>query len=93
MSDAKQTMARTLQGTVVSNKMKDTIVVLVERVVKHPVYGKFIKRSTKVHAHDPGNTCGMGDVVVVRECAPISKTKSWQLIEVKTQAIQEGTKQ
>lgn len=87
MSEAvKQLTARTLMGTVVSNKMKDTVVVLIERREKHPKYGKIVNRTTKVHAHDAGNTCGMGDVVVVQECAPISKTKCWKLVEVKEKA-------
>lgn len=83
MSDIHTKVTRTLTGKVVSNKMKDTIVVLIERKVKHPTYGKYIKKSTKVHAHDAGNTCGMGDVVVVRESRPISKKKSWVLVEIK----------
>ncbi len=85
MSNEKST-ARTLIGTVISDKMKDTITVLIERRVKHPKYGKFIKRSTKVHAHDAGNTSHMGDLVVVQECMPISKTKSWKLIDIKERA-------
>ncbi|MDF1761698.1 MAG: 30S ribosomal protein S17 [Coxiellaceae bacterium] len=82
----KTTLPRTLMGKVVSNKMDKGITVYVERRVKHPIYGKFIKRSTKVHAHDEENTCQMGDVVVVQECKPISKTKSWRLVEVKERA-------
>ena len=77
---------RTLSGTVVSNKMEKSITVLVERRVKHPIYGKFIKRSSKVHAHDEQNTCKIGDVVTVVECRPISKTKSWMLKSVDTRA-------
>lgn len=79
-------LGRTLLGTVVSNKMTDTIVVLVERRVKHPLYGKFIKRSTKVHAHDAGNTAHIGDVVMIKECRPLSKTKSWTLVEIRERA-------
>ena len=67
---------RTVQGRVVSNKMDKTITVAVERFVKHPIYGKFIKRTTKLHAHDESNVCNEGDTVTVRECAPISKNKS-----------------
>lgn len=78
-----ESQARTLTGTVVSNKMKDTIVVLAEHRIKHPKYGKYIKRSTKVHAHDAGNQCNIGDTVTVRECRPLSKTKTWTLVEVK----------
>ncbi len=81
-----ESQARTLTGTVVSNKMKDTIVVLAERRIKHPKYGKYIKRSTKVHAHDAGNQCNIGDTVIVKECRPLSKTKTWTLVEVKERA-------
>ena len=73
---------RTLRGKVISNKMDKTIVVLVERKVKHPLYGKYMTRSTKIHAHDEDNSCNIGDTVVVSESRPISKTKSWQLVEV-----------
>lgn len=79
-------MVRTLTGRVVSNKMKDTIVVLIERRVQHPKYGKFIRRSTKIHAHDPGNECQEHDVVTIRACRPISKTKSWALVKIKERA-------
>ena len=73
---------RTLQGRVISDKMEKTVTVLVERRVKHPLYGKVIRRSTKVHAHDEGNECGIGDVVVVEQCRPLSKNKSWRLVKV-----------
>jgi small subunit ribosomal protein S17 len=73
---------RTVQGRVVSNKMDKTITVVVERFVKHPIYGKFIKRSTKLHAHDESNVCNQGDVVTVRECRPLSKNKNWTLVDV-----------
>ena len=82
MRDQTQTLARTLTGVVVSNKNKDTIVVRVERQVEHPVYKKYIKRASKVHAHDEGNTCRMGDVVQVQECRPMSKLKRWKLLNV-----------
>ena len=71
--------SRTVQGRVVSNKMDKTITVAVERKVKHPIYGKFIKRTTKLHAHDETNQCNTGDVVTVRECRPMSKSKNWML--------------
>lgn len=77
---------RTVQGRVVSNKMDKTITVVVERFVKHPIYGKFIKRSTKLHAHDETNQCNEGDTVTVRECRPLSKNKSWMLVDVVTKA-------
>jgi len=81
MSEQK-VIKRTLTGKVVSDKMDKTITVKVERQVKHPLYGKFIKRSTKVHAHDESNECKMGDTVTVVESRPLSKSKSWQLVEV-----------
>ncbi|MGM0906480.1 MAG: 30S ribosomal protein S17 [Pseudomonadota bacterium] len=80
MSDEKR--VRTLQGKVVSDKMDKTITVAVERRVKHPVYGKYITRTTKVHAHDEENQCKAGDTVIVRECRPLSKNKSWTLEEI-----------
>ena len=83
MTTETNSMPRTLTGTVTSDKMQDTIVVMVERRVKHPKYRKFIKRSTKVHVHDQGNTAAIGDLVVVQECAPLSKTKSWKLIDIR----------
>ena len=73
---------RTLQGRVVSDKMDKSIVVAIERQVKHPIYGKFIKRTTKLHAHDEKNTAKVGNTVTIRECAPISKNKSWTLVDV-----------
>ena len=75
-------LQRTLTGTVTSNKMQKSITVLIERRVKHPKYGKFISRSTKLHAHDENNECGMGDVVTIEQCRPISKTKAWRLVKV-----------
>ncbi len=84
--NSKATEARVLTGTVVSNKMQNTIVVLVERREKHPKYGKFIKLSTKIHAHDESNQCSIGDIVTVRECRPLSKTKSWVLVNIKERA-------
>ena len=76
------TNPRTLNGTVVSNKMDKTIVVLVERRVQHPLYGKIVRRSSKVHVHDAQNECEVGDVVTVREAPPMSKTKTWQLVSI-----------
>ena len=74
--------ARTLSGRVVSDKMDKTITVLIERRVKHPVYGKIISRSTRIKAHDESNQCGIGDLVAIKETRPLSKTKSWSLVEV-----------
>jgi small subunit ribosomal protein S17 len=79
---SEQAGNRTLQGRVVSDKMDKTITVLVERRVKHPLYGKFVRRSTKVHAHDENNECRVGDVVVVEQCRPLSKTKSWRFVKL-----------
>ena len=73
---------RTLQGRVISDKMDKTVVVAIERQVKHPIYGKFIKRTTKLHVHDENNTAKEGNTVTIRECAPISKNKSWALVDV-----------
>ena len=73
---------RRLTGRVVSDAMDKTITVLVERRVQHPLYGKFMTRSTKVHAHDEANECGRGDLVTVEQCRPLSKTKTWRLLEV-----------
>lgn len=73
---------RTLTGKVVSNKMDKSITVLIERKVKHPVYGKYITRSTKLHAHDEQNVCQEGDIVMISECRPLSKTKNWTVVAV-----------
>ena len=73
---------RTLQGRVVSDKMNKSITVQIERKVKHPLYGKYIRRSTKVHAHDENNECQIGDVVVVEQCRPLSKLKKWRFIKL-----------
>ncbi|MEW6995075.1 30S ribosomal protein S17 [Colwelliaceae bacterium MEBiC 14330] len=81
-----ETKIRTLQGVVVSNKMDKSIVVVIERRVKHPIYGKFMTRSTKLKAHDEANVCNEGDVVTITECAPISKSKSWKLVDVVVKA-------
>ena len=80
--------ARTAVGKVVSNGMDKSITVLIERRVKHPVYGKIIKRSTKIHAHDANNECSVGDEVTIKEVKPISKTKSWTLISIDNRAAQ-----
>ena len=79
---------RTVQGRVVSNKMDKTVTVLVERQVKHALYGKYIKRSTKLHAHDADNSCNEGDIVRVAECAPLSKTKNWRVVEIVERAAE-----
>jgi small subunit ribosomal protein S17 len=85
MSDNNEQL-RTVEGRVVSNKMDKTVTVLVERQVKHALYGKYIRRSTKLHAHDEDNSCNEGDVVRVAECRPVSKSKNWRVVEVVTRA-------
>ena len=77
---------RTLQGKVISAKMEKSIVVAIERKVKHPLYGKFMKRTTKLHAHDETNQCNEGDIVQISECRPLSKKKSWTLEKIVTKA-------
>jgi small subunit ribosomal protein S17 len=77
----KPTQRRTV-GRVVSNKMQKSITVSVERLVKHPVYGKFIRRTTKLMAHDEEGTCREGDTVAIVECRPISKRKAWKVVEI-----------
>ena len=76
----KSTNPRILTGVVTSNKADKTITVKIERKVKHPLYGKVVKRASKVHAHDENNSASIGDVVSVKECRPISKTKTWVLV-------------
>ena len=84
---AEKKRTRTLTGKVVSNRMDKTITVLVERRVKHPVYGKYMTKSSKVHAHDEKNECNVGDVVTLSESKPISKTKAWQLVSILENAL------
>ena len=81
MSDQAKT-TRTLTGKVVSNKMDKTITVSVERIVTHPTFGKIMRRRSKIKAHDEQNTCHEGDVVVIAPCRPISRHKSWKLVEI-----------
>jgi small subunit ribosomal protein S17 len=84
MSEEK--VLRTQIGSVVSDRMDKSATVLIERKVKHPLYGKFVKKSTRLHVHDENNECSMGDTVQVRECRPMSKTKSWTLVKVMQKA-------
>ena len=77
-----QEIKRTQVGRVVSNKMDKSVTVLLERKIKHALYGKYIKRSTKVRAHDEENSCGEGDKVMIAECRPLSKSKSWRVVEI-----------
>jgi small subunit ribosomal protein S17 len=83
---ATEAVKRSKVGRVVSDKADKTVTVLLERQVKHPLYGKYIKRSTKVHAHDEDNSCGQGDLVKISECRPLSKTKSWLVVEIMERA-------
>lgn len=83
-ASARAATVRTVTGRVVSDKMDKTVTVLVERRERHPIYGKYIRRSSKVHAHDERNECRRGDVVTVRECRPISKSKSWVVANIDT---------
>ena len=84
---AEKKRTRTLTGKVVSNRMDKSITVLVERRVKHPVYGKYMTKSSKVHAHDEKNECNIGDLVSLSESKPISKTKAWQLVSILENAL------
>jgi len=79
---AERNLRKTRIGIVSGNKMNKTITVNVERKVKHPIYGKFVKKTTRFHAHDEKNECGLGDVVRIMETRPLSKTKRWRLIEI-----------
>lgn len=81
-ADAAGQTRRTQTGRVVSARMNKTITVRIDRLVKHPLYGKFIRRSTKLHVHDEDNTCREGDLVRIGECRPLSKTKAWTLVDV-----------
>ena len=83
---AAETNPRTVSGGVVSDSMEKTITVRIERRVKHPVYGKFVRKSTKVHAHDEQNSCNVGDTVTVVECRQLSKTKTWTLQSIDERA-------
>ena len=78
----ERNLRKTRTGVVISNKMDKTITVTVERKVKHPIYGKFVKKTTKFHAHDEKNECNIGDTVKIMETRPMSKTKRWRLVEV-----------
>lgn len=87
MSEEKTTLQRTVTGRVVSNKMEKSGTVLVERRVRHPMYGKYITRSTKYMFHDDANAVNIGDVVRIKACRPMSKSKSWILDEIITKAV------
>ena len=86
MSEDNASVVREFSGRVVSNKMDKTITVQIERRVRHPVYQKYISRSTKLHAHDENNECQIGDLVTIAQCRPLSKTKTWRLVRVEERA-------
>ncbi len=87
MADVEK-RARSITGKVVSDKMDKSITVQVERRVRHPIYGKYVRRSTKLHAHDETNQARIGDTVTVQESRPLSKTKSWALVEIVERAAE-----
>lgn len=82
MSKENDKVARTVVGRVVSDKMEKSAVVMIERKIRHALYGKYIRRSTKLHIHDENNECRTGDTVSIEECRPVSKTKSWRLVKI-----------
>ena len=88
IENQQNTEARTLMGKVVSDKMDKTITVLIERRVKHPLYGKYMSKSSKLKAHDEENSCNIGDVVTIGESRPLSKSKSWALVKIEERATQ-----
>jgi len=79
---------RTLQGVVTSSAGDKSATIMIERRIKHPIYGKFIKRSTKIRLHDEANECNKGDTILIEECRPMSKTKSWKLVQVVEKAAE-----
>ncbi|HEV2607926.1 MAG TPA: 30S ribosomal protein S17 [Xanthomonadaceae bacterium] len=88
VATTEDTKLRTVQGRVTSNKMDKTVTIIIERLVKHALYGKYIRRSTKLHAHDADNACKEGDIVRVTECRPLSKTKNWRVVEIVARAAE-----
>ncbi len=83
-----ENQANQLTGKVVSDKMDKSITVLIERRVKHPIYGKYVSKSSKIKAHDESNECKAGDTVTIKECRPLSKTKSWSLVKIEVRATE-----
>lgn len=90
MIEEQTSAGREVVGKVVSNKMDKTIVVMVERKVKHPLYGKYIKKQSRMYAHDNDNACKIGDLVLIKQSRPISKTKHWVLVNVLEKADKDG---
>ncbi len=89
MSEAKVTNKPTLQGIVTSNAGDKSATVTIERRIKHPIYGKFIKRTSKIRVHDEANECNEGDTILIEACRPMSKTKSWKLVKVVEKAAEQ----
>ena len=87
-ADQTEKVQRSLTGSVTSAAMDKSVTVTIERRIKHPVYGKYIRRSTKLHVHDENNECNKGDIVVIEQCRPMSKTKSWRLVEIVEKAAE-----
>lgn len=83
-----EAVKRTLQGVVTSNAGDKSATIMIERKIKHPIYGKFIKRSTKIRLHDETNECNKGDTILIEECRPMSKTKSWKLVKIVEKAAE-----
>ncbi len=81
-NETAATTATTLQGVVTSSAGDKSATIMIERKIKHPIYGKFIKRSTKIRLHDEANECNKGDTILIEECRPMSKTKSWKLVKI-----------
>lgn len=84
---SEQKIPRSVTGIVTSNRMEKTVTVKIERKVPHPLYKKYIRKSTKVHAHDEENQCQIGDIVTVQQCRPVSKSKTWRLVKVVQSAV------
>jgi small subunit ribosomal protein S17 len=87
-NEATAASKRTLQGIVTSNAGDKSATIKIERRIKHPIYGKFVKRSTKIHLHDENNECNKGDTILIEECRPMSKTKSWKLVKIVEKAAE-----
>ena len=87
-NEATAASKRTLQGIVTSNAGDKSATIKIERRIKHPIYGKFVKRSTKIHLHDENNECNKGDTILIEECSPMSKTKSWKLVKIVEKAAE-----
>jgi len=86
VNKSKSALARSIQGKVISTSMDKTVTVLIERKIKHPIYKKYVRHSTKLHAHDENNKCQVGDTVRIETCRPLSKSKNWRFVQVITKA-------